>query len=406
MKSVYHLTLISGLGFIAIGVSSPLMTLYLRDLGASYSQLSLILTTVSATAMVSNYVWGKISDRLRRRKPLIVGGLFFLALAFTLISQVPNANWAWGVRIFEGVSMAAYTTISLALMGDLLAHGGKRGRQMGIFRGVGSFAFAVGAVIGGPIADRFSISTAMLVVAGFYLLAALVAAFLKEETSTPESTPELTPQPASPQPAGPASTATATYQRLPIFFLVGVFFWVAAHMASATMWPNYMDELGYSKTAITSLWGLAAVVEGFGMPLVGNLSDVVGRTPLLIAGGVAIALVQVGYITVATLLPALIGVQVIRGFGFASYTTTAMTFTAESGSKAIRGGNSGTYHAASSSGQLLGAMAGGVLVDWLGFTALFSVCSLAALTSAGCFWLLRTQQRRQAKRMLEVGAES
>jgi MFS family permease len=379
------MTMISGLVFGAVGVSSPLMTLYLQSLGASFAQISLILTSVAAILMFSNYIWGRISDRIGRRKPLIVGGLGSMACAFMLLSQAPNANWAWGVRVFEGISMAAYLTTSLALMGDLLTSEGHRGRHMGIYRGIGSVAFAVGAVTGGRLADMFSISTALYAAAGFYLAAALVALTLRETraASTAEETPAQTP-------------AQSKAERLPILFLGGVLLWTMAHGASTSMWPNYMDTFGYNKTTISSLWGFAAVVEGIGMPLIGSLSDVVGRAPLLIAGGIGIMLVQVGYITVAAYLPALVGVQAVRGFGFASYTTCAMTFASELGSKRVRGNNSGTFNAAGSSGQLIGALIGGTLVELMGFKFLFSVCAVAALSSAACFWLLRYRARREA----------
>ena len=145
------MTIISSFVFGAIGVSAPLMTIYLQELGASFSRISLILTSYAAILMLSNYGWGRISDWVGRRKPLIAGGLLSMSITVALLSRVPNDEWAWGVRILEGVSLAAYNTTSLALMGDLLASAGKRGQKIGLFRGIGSFAFAVGALMGGGL---------------------------------------------------------------------------------------------------------------------------------------------------------------------------------------------------------------------------------------------------------------
>lgn len=400
MNNLYRMTLISSLSFGAVGVSAPLMTIYLRDLGASFSRISLILTTYAAVLIISNYSWGRFADWLGRRRPLIMGGLFSVSLAFVLMSQVPNANWAWGVRIFEGVALAAVNTTSLALMGDLLTMAGKRGRNMGLFRGVGSFAFAVGAVSGGYLADLFSISNALLLSAGFYALAGLVAVTLQEPRLSPAdlaTTPTNTPEPVEP-------TYKPLYSRPPLYFLLGVFLWTGAHGASASMWPNYMDSLGYDKVTTSSLWGLAAVVEAIGMPLVGLLSDSIGRVPILMAGGILIMIVQLGYIFLAGRIPALMGVHVVRGFGFASYTTGSMTFTAEIGDKKIRGNNSGTFYTAASTGQLFGAMLGGNLVEFLGFTAMFAVCGVAALLSTVSFGFLgRHQRQTEAALVKETG---
>ncbi len=387
MNNVRRLTVISGLVFSAVGISSPLMTLYLQALGAGFARISLILTSVAATLMVSNYIWGRVSDRLGRRKPLIIGGLVSMALMFTLLSRAPNANWAWGVRLLEGLSMAAYATTSLALMGDLLSAQGKRGRRMGFYRGIGSFSFAVGAVIGGRLADQFSISFALSVSAGFYLMAALMALTLSEPSPRIKETSVSKPKVAVTSPK-----LLRANQRLPFLFLAGVLMWVTALGASASMWPNFMASLGYNKTTISSLWGLAATVEAIGMPLVGNLSDVVGRAPLLAAGGLGIAIVMLGYITLARFLPAVIGVQIVRGFGYASYTASAMTFAAELGDERVRGNNTGLFNATASSGQLLGAFLGGTIVEVMGFEFLFGVCSVSALLSAFFFLLLRYRQ--------------
>jgi MFS family permease len=272
-------------------------------------------------------------------------------------------------------------------MGDLLSAKGKRGRRMGFYRGIGSFSFAIGAVIGGRLADQFSISFALGVSAGFYLTAALVALTLSEPSPITKE-----PDVSKPKVAVTSTESPQANQRLPVLFMAGVLMWVTALGASASMWPNFMASLGYNKTTISSLWGLAATVEAIGMPLVGNLSDVVGRAPLLAAGGLGIAIVMLGYITLARFLPAVIGVQIVRGFGYASYTASAMTFAAELGDERVRGNNAGLFNATSSSGQLLGSFLGGTIVAVMGFEFLFGVCSVSALLSAFFFLLLRYRQ--------------
>ena len=45
------------------------------------------------------------------------------------------------------------------------------------------------------------------------------------------------------------------------------------------MWPNAMAHMGYSQQTISSLWGLAALIELPGMTIAGALSDAIGRAP-------------------------------------------------------------------------------------------------------------------------------
>ncbi len=388
MNNYRTLTAVNSLFFVAIGISAPLMTLYLESLGASYSQISLILTTYVFVLIGSNYLWGRISDRLGRRKPILLIGLLAVATGFFLLSRAPTTGFAWAARFVEAVGMAAFTTVALAYMGDILEGAGQKGRRMGIYRGIGSLAFSIGALIGGRISDAYSLSLTFAVCSGVFLAAAFVALALGEQ---PIEKSQAQVKETDTQP----TTAKIKVKRdLPYFFLAGVLLWTAAHSASTSMWPNYMATLGYTNTDIGTLWGLAAFIEMPAMYLAGVLSDVMGRALLLAAGGFAIAVVQLGYLLVAAYLPALLGVQVIRGFGFGAYTSTAMTFTAEQGQQASRGSNSGLFYMTASVGQLLGMFLGGQLVQFLGFDALYTVCFLFAISSGFCFLALRRNTAR------------
>lgn len=390
MNNFRTLTVVNSLFFAAIGISSPLMTLYLESLGANYSQISLILTSYVAVLIAGNFFLGRFADRLGRRKPLLLAGLLAVTLAFFLLSRAPSTGFAWGARLIEAVGMAAFTTVGLAYMGDILEGSTQKGRRMGLYRGIGSLAFSIGAVMGGRIADAYSLAVTFAVCSVVYLTATLAALALGEqrvERTAPAPTEE----------GGMATALPIKAKRdLPVFFLAGVLLWTAAHSASTSMWPNYMATLGYTKTAIGTLWGLAAFIEMPAMYLAGVLSDVMGRALLLAAGGFAIAIVQLGYLLVASYLPALLGVQVVRGFGFGAYTSTAMTFTAEQGEKRSRGSNSGLFYMTASVGQLLGMFLGGQLVQFLGFSALYTVCFLFAVSSGFCFLALRRNTARDA----------
>jgi predicted MFS family arabinose efflux permease len=182
---------------------------------------------------------------------------------------------------------------------------------------------------------------------------------------------------------------------LPPSFLAGVFLWIASWSAFTSMWPNFMDSLGYSKTAISSLWGLAALVEAPAMWLVGAVSDVIGRVPLLITGSMGIMVIMAGYILVSRWLPALMAVQTVRGVVYASYTPTTMTFASEWGNQEQRGGDTGLYYAVNGGGQLLGLFAGGRVVQAFQFETLFVICAVAGCLSGLCFWLLRRERQRE-----------
>lgn len=349
--------------------------------------------------IIGNYAWGRLSDWMGRRKPIWIGGLFGVALAFFGLSQAPTMEFAWGARVIGALAAAAYTTLSLAIITDVLAStefrtqsndeaGNKKGQQMGFYRGLGSLAFAVGATLGGFLADAVSLRAIFVACSVLYFAAAMCGLLLKESVS-------LGAEPV----ANSETDMTLSDERfnegkrLPLLFLAGVLLWIMAHSASASMWPNYMRYLGYSKAWVGSLWGLAAFVEFPAMYLAGIASDLVGTVVMLAAGGLLIGIVNTGYLLLASYLPALLTIQVVRGFGFGSYTTSAMTFTTDFGAQHTRGRTSGLFYTVASTGQLLGSYLGGTLADWQGFGFMYGFCAATALCAGICFLLLRRHHR-------------
>lgn len=406
MNSIVLLTIIIALVYAAIGVSSPLLTLYLQSLGADYGRIAVILATTAAVSLLASAFWGRASDALGRRKPLVAGGLAGGAIAYALLSQALSFEAAWVVRLCEAALLSAYATTSLAFMGDLLASRGGRGRRMGVYRGIGSLAFAVGALIGGRLADAASLRVPFMVAAALYALAALIAVALREppragDSAHPSDAPPAhapstivhRPSTIAHRPSDIVHRLSATFRlSLPLPFLAGVFLWQMTWNGQASMWPNYMASLGYAKTAISSLWGLAGLIEAPAMLLSGQLSDLVGRAALLAVGGFGASLVMLGYLLLAGALATLLIVQAARGVAFGSYTANAMTFAVEAGDERTRGANSGLLNAVSGAGQLVGLYVGGTLVQLRGFPFMWLAFAATAALSAFCFLALRKRK--------------
>jgi len=344
--------------------------------------------------------------------------------AYFALSQVASPALAWLARGGEAASMAAYSTASLALMGDLLAARSRRGQRMGVYRGIGSLAFALGAVAGGRLADLDSLRATFLLCTALYLGAGLVALALHEIPAARPGSREPMPSPEPiaaptgenflPTPATCLSWAprraiarrTNWKPGLPVLFLCGAFLFTAAWQAQASMWPNFMASLGYSKTAISSLWGLAAVLGAPSMWLAGQWFDVVGRAALLSAGGLGAPIVILGYSLLSRLLPALVGVQFVRGLSFGSFAANAMTFAVEAGDNRSRGRNSGLFNMVNGAGQLAGLLLGRTLAQAGGFAVKFAVSAGAALLGSLCFLALQrgTRQRAPAVPVFPDGA--
>lgn len=82
------------------------------------SQVTLSLAVYSAGLVVGSTVFGLVTDRLKRRQALMVGGLG-IVLAATLVLCLTKAVWLYMVgRVLQGLSAGVVWTVGLAIIAD------------------------------------------------------------------------------------------------------------------------------------------------------------------------------------------------------------------------------------------------------------------------------------------------
>ena len=399
MRTVRQLTIANAAFYVALGVTSPFITIYLQDLGASFAQIAWVMTGFTLSGLISAYLCGRLSDIYRTRRPFVIVGLAISVAANLMMPLAQDTMTAGLLRVADGIGLGAYNALTLAMMGDVLAGNPRRGRIMGLFRGLGSLTFAVGALISGWLADHYSIQPVFLVAAASYFTAGVTIWFIKDTVQHFPVAPTLLAGSAAPLAAPVVNTpklgGLASLRLLPLSFLAGVFFWMLAISAGGSMWPNLLDSLGHSKQTISGLWAFAAAIEFPAMQAAGWLSDRWGRAPLLAMGGFGVAITMGGYAAGAASLPMIFLLQSVRGLAYGCFLANAMVYATEQAAPDLRGTTSGVYNAVNSSGQLSGMFAGGQIVNAFGFAPLYWVVSLSASLSGVAFLLLRLRRGSQ-----------
>jgi MFS family permease len=145
------------------GMAWGLFPIYFALEGLDIGTVGLLVAIAPAVWGFGQLLTGALSDRVGR-KWLIAGGQFTEAAGLLVIAFGSSFSvWAVGSALFGAGTAMAYPTL-IAAVGDV-AHPKWRGAAVGVYRLWRDLGFAVGAVLAGSLADLYSISTAIVVVA-------------------------------------------------------------------------------------------------------------------------------------------------------------------------------------------------------------------------------------------------
>ena len=97
----------------------PLLPVFLSSvLGASAATLGVIEGTADAAASLLKLVSGALSDRLGRRKPLVVGGYALASLVRPLVAFAQSAGAVLAIRAIDRVGKGLRASPRDALIAD------------------------------------------------------------------------------------------------------------------------------------------------------------------------------------------------------------------------------------------------------------------------------------------------
>lgn len=162
------------------GMAWGLFPVFFALAGLPVATVGLLVAIAPAVWGVGQLLTGALSDRIGR-KWLIAGGQLTEAVGLTVIALGDTfAVWALGSALFGAGTAMAYPTL-IAAIGDV-AHPRWRGAAVGVYRLWRDLGFAVGAVLAGTLADLYSLSTAILVVAAITAASGIDVALRMRET--------------------------------------------------------------------------------------------------------------------------------------------------------------------------------------------------------------------------------
>ena len=149
-------------------------TFYFREtfgLGAAETGVTLAFFFVPFALL--QYPLGRLSDRVGRVPPVVVGSLLYGVAVFS-VSLAPSLTTARAAMLGVGVLGALVAPATMALVTDISPPEG-RGAAMAGFNVAGSLGFLIGAVGGAFLADTYDFSVSFGVVGASEVVVAVVA---------------------------------------------------------------------------------------------------------------------------------------------------------------------------------------------------------------------------------------
>ncbi len=313
-------------------------------------RVGLLLSLYGLVGAVLQSVAGAWSDRLGRRKPMIMAGLVVMGagtLGFLCATRFIDLLL---LRMLQGIGVALTIPASMALMAAATKRE-TRGSSMGIYSTMRMVGFAAGPLIGGLLQVHVGFAAAFIVGAAFVFLGlAIVAVWVKEA------------------PVPPATDAAGRFRIIdPKLLSAGIVgaglatFLMASSFSMMTTLENEFNQRLHQTALGFSVAFSALMVSRllFQVPL-GRLSDRVGRKPLLVSGLVLMgpATALLGF--AATTLQ-LTGLRLFQGLAAAAIAAPAFAVVADLSTSGGEGRQMSIVTSGFGLGIALGPLIAGVL---------------------------------------------
>jgi MFS family permease len=375
-RNVLVLAAVSFLTDASSEIIYPLLPIFLTTvLGASASAVGAIEGAAETTSALLKLASGWWSDRVSRRKPLVVAGYALASLVRPLIGIAQSATQVLAIRLTDRVGKGVRGAPRDALIAESV-HPSIRGRAFGFHRS----ADHAGAVVGPLIAfallrwEHIPLRTVFLLAAIPGLLSVIVLVIGVRETPR-----ETSASPATAKPTAPSLRATNLGRPFWTFF-ASVLLFTLGNSTDAFLILR-ANQLGVSVALVPILWAALHVVKSSASVPGGALSDRLGRKPLILAGWAIYAAVYFAFGRATETWHAW-ALFLAYGVFFGLTEGTERALVADLVGPARRGTAFGWYNLAIGIGALPASLLFGVVWDRLGPTAAFDLGAAMAVAAA------------------------
>ncbi len=370
-RNVFVLGIVSFFADIASEMVYPLIPIFLTSvLGAPVAALGVIEGVAEGTASALKMASGWVSDRMHRRKPLVVLG--YASSALGKLGLAVSVVWPMvlGARVVDRFGKGVRTSPRDALIADSTPKEAY-GRAFGYHRALDTMGAVAGPLAGlalvwalGEDEGDLRLIFGLSVIPGLLSVAALMAVRDRPDHA-----------------AGKGEGGTIRDAPLAFWLVLGALLLFAIGNSSDAFLILRSKDLGLGLTMVILSYVLFNAVYGVLAGPLGSVSDRVGRRPALVAGllifaGVYFGMAAAGTEALVWPLFALYGVYMALTEG------VSKAFVADVAPERSRGSLMGVYNASVGLATVFASIVAGVLWQEVAPGAPFLMGGAAALAAA------------------------
>ena len=383
-KGVYRaLFAVNFLVCLGFGIADPFFPVYATSNGAASIHLALIFSGFAAAKTLFSPLTGWWSDRIGRRRLLVIGLFAHAAIAIGYL-YLPSPPFLILLRFLQGVAAALVRPVSLAYVGDM-APARHEGTAMGTFDISYYAALAIGPVAGGVIQDTLGFPGIFVSLSALCILAFLTALiFMKRFGKNREKEGR----------AFRVDLSLLKKSRTLIALCGFIFSRTFGIVYFGMFLPIFMfEDLHLTGVEMGVVMGASTIVTALMLRPMGHLSDRVRRDRLILFGGAAAALLT-ALLPLSETFPQILFLSI--GIGFASVLSlpASSALLVEEGNRQGMGLTIGIFNAAMNLGAVLAPLAGGFLFSLFGMKAVFYSAGFLGFAGICFYYLARSARER------------
>ena len=173
---ILGITFVDILGFSML---IPLLPYFVTHFGASPFVVGVLFSTFSLCQLVSGPLWSNASDRIGRKKILIISQIG-ATIGWAMLGVVPNIFWVFVARIIEGVS-GGNIGVTQAYVADMVEPK-QRSRAFGYIGATFAAGMAIGPLGAGVVFAHFGYAATFFLAAALQFITVLLTLFMLPES--------------------------------------------------------------------------------------------------------------------------------------------------------------------------------------------------------------------------------